>query len=79
MGSRCRTNGFWFGEISKAFDCQIQVNDNDGESLLIEAADNLPKWVTPHLAKGRSEGHVLKLLGHAGPRPHWTGSSDFDC
>ncbi|KAH9465544.1 hypothetical protein Pst134EA_013425 [Puccinia striiformis f. sp. tritici] len=40
-------------EISKTFDCQIQVNDNDGEFLLIEAADNLPKWVTPDLAKGR--------------------------
>jgi hypothetical protein len=40
-------------EISKAFDCQIQVHDNDGEFLLIEAADHLPKWLTPDSAKGR--------------------------
>jgi hypothetical protein len=47
-------------EISKTFDCQIQVHDNDGEFLLIEAADHLPKWLTPDLAKGRVESHRLK-------------------
>ncbi|KAA1077588.1 hypothetical protein PGT21_012637 [Puccinia graminis f. sp. tritici] len=53
-------------EISKTFDCQIQVHDNDGEFLLIEAADHLPKWLTPDLAKGRvwiQEGalHLIPL------------------
>ncbi|WAQ86531.1 hypothetical protein PtA15_7A257 [Puccinia triticina] len=56
-------------EISKTFDCQIQVHDNDGEFLLIEAADNLPKWLTPDLAKGRvwiQEGslHLIPLAAN---------------
>ncbi|MBW0473819.1 hypothetical protein O181_013534 [Austropuccinia psidii MF-1] len=63
-------------EISKKFGCLIQVFDNDGEFLLIEAADHLPKWVTPDLAKGRvwilsGSLHLIPLeaspLDHTGP------------
>ncbi|PLW24523.1 hypothetical protein PCANC_27242 [Puccinia coronata f. sp. avenae] len=57
-------------EISKAFDCQIQVHDNDGEFLLIEAADHLPKWLTPDSAKGRvwiQEGSIYLIPLEATP------------
>ncbi|PVD38810.1 hypothetical protein C0Q70_01433 [Pomacea canaliculata] len=41
-------------ELSKYFpDLVIKVNDNDGEFLLIEAADVLPKWLTPETAESR--------------------------
>ncbi|GBN18479.1 Protein ecdysoneless, partial [Araneus ventricosus] len=31
----------------------IQIQDNDGEFLLIEAADHLPKWVNPDTSENR--------------------------
>lgn len=34
-------------------DTVISIDDNDGEFLLIEAADVLPKWVTPNNAANR--------------------------
>lgn len=41
-------------EISKIFnELIIQINDNDGEFLLIEAADFLPKWLNPESAENR--------------------------
>ncbi|KDQ30495.1 hypothetical protein PLEOSDRAFT_1062522 [Pleurotus ostreatus PC15] len=43
-----------FKEISAKWDLAISVFDSDGEFLLIEAAEGLPKWVTP----GNSENRV---------------------
>ncbi|EGG12994.1 uncharacterized protein MELLADRAFT_87105 [Melampsora larici-populina 98AG31] len=42
-------------QLSHAFPTSIliSINDDDGEFLLIESADYLPKWITPHLSKGR--------------------------
>ncbi|KAH9819052.1 SGT1 protein-domain-containing protein [Melampsora americana] len=42
-------------QLSQAFSDSIIINvyDDDGEFLLIEAADYLPKWITPNLSKGR--------------------------
>ncbi|CAH7685701.1 SGT1 protein-domain-containing protein [Phakopsora pachyrhizi] len=40
-------------QISSQFDCEICVSDSDGEFMLIEAAEVLPKWVTPSVAEGR--------------------------
>lgn len=34
-------------------DLVIQINDSDGEFLLIEAADYLPKWLNPESAENR--------------------------
>lgn len=52
-------------EISKKFpDAWIRVYDTDGEFLLIEAANSLPKWLNPDIAENRiwlNEGH-LKIL-----------------
>lgn len=31
----------------------VRVNDNDGEFLLIEAADHLPKWLGPETSENR--------------------------
>ncbi|KAG0146512.1 hypothetical protein CROQUDRAFT_657324 [Cronartium quercuum f. sp. fusiforme G11] len=31
----------------------IQISDDDGEFLIIEAANHLPNWLTPELAQGR--------------------------
>jgi hypothetical protein len=39
--------------ISNAFPVVIQVFDSDGEFLLIEAADLLPKWLDPVTAQDR--------------------------
>lgn len=33
--------------------CCIQIHDEDGEFLLIEAADELPEWIDPENADGR--------------------------
>lgn len=38
----------WSGE-----GCTVGVRDGDGEFLLIEAAEALPKWVSPEVADGR--------------------------
>jgi len=46
--------------ILSSFDYRAQ--DNDGEFLLIEAADFLPKWVTPESAENRVLVNYAKLL-----------------
>ncbi|KAL8771694.1 MAG: hypothetical protein Q9209_002885 [Squamulea sp. 1 TL-2023] len=50
-------------ELSKTFpQCWIRVVDSDGEFLLAEAADALPKWLTPEVAENRvwiSHGRML--------------------
>ena len=45
----------------------IHVWDNDGQFLLIEAADALPRWITPEIADNRvflfrDELHVIPLV-----------------
>lgn len=41
-------------ELSKEFkDAWIRIYDSDGEFLLIEAANALPKWLTPEVADNR--------------------------
>lgn len=49
-------------ELSKQFpDAWIRVYDTDGEFLLIEAANALPKWLNPDIAENRvwiSNGHL---------------------
>ncbi|KAF2169636.1 hypothetical protein M409DRAFT_20050 [Zasmidium cellare ATCC 36951] len=56
---------FLLVEISKRFrDAWIRVYDTDGEFLLIEAANSLPKWLNPDVAESRvwlNEGH-LKIV-----------------
>lgn len=52
-------------ELSKQFpEAWIRVYDTDGEFLLIEAANALPKWINPDVAENRvwlSNGH-LRLI-----------------
>ena len=52
-------------ELSKQFpESWIRVYDTDGEFLLIEAANALPKWLNPEIAENRvwiSNGH-LRLI-----------------
>ncbi|CAK4033575.1 related to regulatory factor Sgt1 [Lecanosticta acicola] len=52
-------------ELSKEFpDAWIRVYDTDGEFLLIEAANSLPKWLNPDIAEHRvwmNNGH-LKII-----------------
>lgn len=41
-------------ELTKAFsDLWIKVGDNDGEFLLVEAADSLPAWLESEVADNR--------------------------
>ncbi|KAI0374444.1 SGT1-domain-containing protein [Pilatotrama ljubarskyi] len=58
-------------EISKKWDVVISVWDSDGEFLLIEAADELPSWVTPSNAENRVWIHNSRLhlipLSHVSP------------
>jgi hypothetical protein len=60
-------------DLSKKFpEAWIRVYDTDGEFLLIEAANALPKWLNPEIAENRvwiSNGH-LRLI------PVETGSSN---
>lgn len=39
--------------------CVVGVRDGDGEFLLVEAADALPKWVSPEVADGRVRDTLL--------------------
>lgn len=54
-------------EISRAFpELAVRVDDNDGEFLLIEAADFLPKWLSPENSENRvffykGELHIIPL------------------
>jgi len=50
-------------ELSKRFpDLWIKVVDSDGEFLLIEAANALPRWLNPEIADNRVWIHGDKLL-----------------
>lgn len=41
-------------QITKTFpELVAKVGDNDGEFLLIEAADHLPKWLNPDSSENR--------------------------
>ncbi|KAN0125412.1 SGT1 domain containing protein [Lactarius tabidus] len=53
-------------EVSVKWDCAISVRDSDGEFMLIEAADDLPSWVTPSVVENRvwiyrSHLHLIPL------------------
>ncbi|KAL8710460.1 MAG: hypothetical protein Q9220_004892 [cf. Caloplaca sp. 1 TL-2023] len=54
---------FLLRELSKQFSqCWIRVVDADGEFLLVEAADALPKWLNPEVAEHRvwiNDGHLF--------------------
>ena len=62
-------------ELSKEFkDAWIRIYDTDGEFLLIEAANALPKWLTPEVAEHRVwiNTHrllVIPLSKQGNPRP----------
>ncbi|EMD97552.1 hypothetical protein COCC4DRAFT_203953 [Bipolaris maydis ATCC 48331] len=50
-------------ELSKEFkDAWIRIYDSDGEFLLIEAANALPKWLTPEVADNRVWINSHRLL-----------------
>lgn len=57
-------------DLSKKFpDAWIRVYDTDGEFLLIEAANVLPKWLNPEIAENRvwiSNGHLRLIPVDAG-------------
>jgi len=63
-------------ELSKKFtDAWIKVCDNDGDFLLIEAADKLPPWLTPEVSENRVWLNAGKLLlipidGDSSQDPH---------
>ncbi|KAL9111116.1 MAG: hypothetical protein Q9227_004379 [Pyrenula ochraceoflavens] len=49
-------------ELTKEFDdLWVRVNDNDGEFLLIEAAETLPQWLEPEVADNRVWIHQSRL------------------
>ncbi|EJF66458.1 hypothetical protein DICSQDRAFT_176292 [Dichomitus squalens LYAD-421 SS1] len=58
-------------ELSSKWDIVISVYDSDGEFLLIEAAEELPSWVTPTNAENRVWIHSSRLhlvpLSHVSP------------
>ena len=51
-------------EISRKWpDAAIEIKDDDGQFLLIEAADSLPNWVTPDNAENRVSSGYTSPLG----------------
>ncbi|KAJ3006221.1 hypothetical protein NUW54_g4020 [Trametes sanguinea] len=60
-------------EISRKWDVAVSVWDSDGEFLLIEAADELPSWVTPSNAENRVWIHNSRL--HLIPLSHVSAPS----
>ncbi|KAF7320025.1 SGT1-domain-containing protein [Mycena kentingensis (nom. inval.)] len=59
-------------QISAKWDLAISVFDSDGEFLLIEAADELPDWVTPSNAENRvwiyaAHLHIIPLTHVSSP------------
>ncbi|KAF3708092.1 Protein ecdysoneless -like protein [Channa argus] len=60
-------------QITKAFpELAARVEDNDGEFLLIEAADCLPKWLNPETSENRvflhkGELHILPCPSASSP------------
>ncbi|KAH9054175.1 SGT1-domain-containing protein [Lactarius vividus] len=68
-------------EVSEKWDCAISVRDSDGEFLLIEAADDLPSWVTPSVVENRvwiyrSHLHLIPL-SHVSPHSSKRRSVSF--
>ncbi|KAF2629886.1 SGT1-domain-containing protein [Macroventuria anomochaeta] len=54
---------YFLRELSKEFkDAWIRIYDTDGEFLLIEAANALPKWLTPEVAEHRVWINTHRLL-----------------
>ena len=54
---------YFLRELSKEFkDAWIRIYDTDGEFLLIEAANALPKWLTPEVAEHRVWINARRLL-----------------
>lgn len=54
---------YFLRELSKEFkDAWIRIYDSDGEFLLIEAANALPKWLTPEVAENRVWINTHRLL-----------------
>lgn len=50
-------------QITKTFpELAAKVGDNDGEFLLIEAADYLPKWLNPDSSENRVSILLLEIL-----------------
>ena len=46
-------------ELSRQFpEAWIKVNDTDGEFLLVEASNALPRWLNPEVASNRVRSHV---------------------
>ncbi|KAI0670169.1 SGT1-domain-containing protein [Trametes maxima] len=60
-------------ELSRRWDVVISIWDSDGEFLLIEAADELPSWVTPTNAENRVWIHNSRL--HLIPLSHISAPS----
>ncbi|KAI1797621.1 SGT1 protein-domain-containing protein [Ganoderma leucocontextum] len=60
-------------ELSSKWDLVISVFDSDGEFLLIEAAEELPSWVTPTNAENRVWIHNSHL--HLVPLSHISSPS----
>lgn len=59
---RCASLSCWETNFSLA-----RIDDNDGEFLLIEAADFLPKWLNPENSENRvSKTSVQLARGHSG-------------
>lgn len=54
---------YFLRELSKEFkDAWIRIYDTDGEFLLIEAANALPKWLSPEVAEHRVWINTHRLL-----------------
>lgn len=54
---------YFLRELSKEFkDAWIRIYDSDGEFLLIEAANALPKWLSPEVAENRVWINSHRLL-----------------
>jgi hypothetical protein len=54
---------YFLRELSKEFkDAWIRIYDSDGEFLLIEAANALPKWLNPEVAENRVWINCHRLL-----------------
>ncbi|CAO2656421.1 Nn.00g052240.m01.CDS01 [Neocucurbitaria sp. VM-36] len=54
---------YFLRELSKEFkDAWIRIYDSDGEFLLIEAANALPKWLNPEVAENRVWINTHRLL-----------------
>lgn len=50
-------------ELTRKFpDLWVKISDNDGEFLLVEAADALPSWIEPDVASNRVRLISTELL-----------------